>query len=336
METEGLGWSVEQLLQMHLGFAPARVLTTALELDVFSHLAAGKTSAGEVAQAAGATERGTRMVLDALAGIGLLGKNGKGYELTEVAEQFLVRGSPAYLGDFLTLDRIWKSWSGLTETVRTGKPYSCVECQEEAEKFFPKLIRGLHVVNAEPARLTAEALHVGTRRRGLRVLDVACGSGVWGIAIAQADPEARVTAQDFPAVLEVTRQFLKRHGVENRYSFLPGNLKETDFGEARFDLATLGHIVHTEGERSSRDLFRRVFRALRSGGEIAIADMIPNDERTGPAFPLIFALNMLVNTEAGDTFTFAEYERWLKGAGFTRVEAVDIHSHSPLIVGHKE
>src|SRR5438105_2972844 len=88
--------------------------------------------------------------------------------------------------------------------------------------FFSHLARGLHVVNAEPARLTAEALGAGRLRRGLRVLDIACGSGIWGIAIAEADPEARVTAQDFEGVLEHTRSYLKRHGVEQRYDFLPG------------------------------------------------------------------------------------------------------------------
>jgi ubiquinone/menaquinone biosynthesis C-methylase UbiE len=306
-----------------------------LELDVFAHVADGKRTAKAVSETAGASERGTRMILDALAGMGLLIKHGERYALAEPARRYFLRGKPDYMGEFINMSQISESWSHLTEIVRTGKPHAAVEQQAMAEEFFPKLIRGLHVVNTEPARRTAEALGVDARGGGLRVLDVACGSGIWGIAIAEADPHAHITANDFPGVLEVTREFLKRHGVKDRYDFLPGDLKEVEFGESRFDIALLGNIVHSEGERSSRNLLGRVFRALRHGGRVAIVDMIPNDSRTGPMFPLIFALNMLANTESGDTYTLAEYRQWLTEAGFARVSTADIGSHSPLIIGHK-
>jgi ubiquinone/menaquinone biosynthesis C-methylase UbiE len=332
---EAAPWGVEQLIQMHLGFAPARILQTAAELDVFSGIAAGRITVAQLSEAAGATERGLRMVLDALVGMQMLVKFGNSYGLTEMARRFLVRGSEDYLGDFLAMNDLWESWNRLTEVVRTGRPSWAVERKQAAEEFFPRLVRGLHVIHREPARRAAEALGAGRRRNGLRVLDVACGSGIWGIAIAEADPEARVTAQDFPGVLPVTREYVERHHLTGRFDFQAGDLKDADYGEARYDLAILANIVHSEGERSSRDLFRRVFRALRPGGRVAIADMIPNDDRTGPVFQLIFALNMLVNSEFGDTYTLAEYHRWLREAGFTRMDTADIGSHSPLVVGHK-
>src|SRR5947209_20423306 len=104
----------------------------------------------------------------------------------------------------------------------------------------------------------------------MSVIDIACGSGIWGIAVAEADKEARITAQDFPGLFETTRAYLKRHGVEDRYDFLPGDLKEVDFGENRYDLALLGNIVHSEGEASSQDLFKRLYRALKPGGRMVI------------------------------------------------------------------
>src|SRR5438270_16109 len=137
-------------------------------------------------------------------------------------------------------------------------------------------------------------------------------------------------------LLETTRGYLKRHGVEDRYDFLPGDLKEIDFGEDRYDLALLGNIVHSEGEESSRDLFKRLYGALKAGGRIVIIDMIPNNERTGPPFPLFFALNMLVNTEKGSTYTLADYTEWLNAAGCKRVATADIQSHSPIIIGYKD
>jgi ubiquinone/menaquinone biosynthesis C-methylase UbiE len=326
----------EQLLQMGMSYNAARTLTAGLQLGVFSHLAAGHATAAEVARSAAASERGMRMLLDALTALGLLTKGGGRYRLTPAAERYLVRENPDYLGAFLEDDSLWHSWGHLTEAVRTGRPPRAVERQTEAERFFPLLVRSLHVMNREPARRAAQALGAGTARRGLRVLDVACGSGVWGIAVAEADPEAHVTFQDFPGVLEHTRGYARRHGVEPRSDFLPGDLKKVDFGEGRFDVALLGNIAHSEGERSSRDLFRRLHRALRPQGRLVVIDLLPNEQRTGPPQPVLFALNMLVNTEAGDTYTLAEYTAWLTEAGFSRVETADIGSHSPLVVGVRD
>lgn len=330
------GMGPEQLLQMSLSFAPSRVLSSALQLDVFSHIAAGHQTAAEIARAESASERGLTMLLDALSALQLLIKSADRYQLTPVAENFLVRSSPSYLGSMMENDHIWNAWGKLTEVIRTGKPALVIEEQAKAEEFFPMLVRSLHIMNTEPARRLAEALGAGASHRGLHVVDIACGSGIWGIAIAEADKEARITAQDFPGVFNVTREYIRRHNVEDRFDFLPGDLKEVDFGLERYDLALLGNIVHSEGERSSRDLFRRLHQSLRPAGRIVIIDMIPNDERTGPPFALLFAINMLVNTEQGSTFTLSEYSDWLKAAGFARVETADIGSHSPAIIGFKE
>ncbi|HEX3559534.1 MAG TPA: methyltransferase [Pyrinomonadaceae bacterium] len=325
---------LEQITQMNFSFAPACILTASLRLGLFSHMAAGRSTVADIARAAAASERGTRMLLDALAGFGLLSKSDERYELTPHARQYLVRESEDYAGGLAESWAMLEAWTHLDECVRTGRPVRRVEVQELAEEFFPKLVRTLHVVNREPARRTAAALGAGAE--GLRVLDVACGSGVWGIAFAEADPSARITAQDFPGVLPTTREYVQRHGLTERFDFLPGDLKEVDFGEAQYDVALLGNIVHSEGEASSRDLFRRLRRALRPGGRLVVIDMIPNDSRTAPPYPLIFAINMLINTETGDTYTLAEYSAWLREAGFARVEAADIGSHSPAVIGHRD
>ena len=327
---------LEQIMQMNFSFAPSCIMTASLRLNLFSHLAAGAGTVAEVARAADSSERGTRMLLDALAGFGLLTKSGERYELTPHARQYLVRESPDYAGGLAESGRAFEAWTHLDECVRTGRPLRRVETKEMAEEFFPMLVRTLHVVNREPARRTALALGAGTEGKGLRVLDVAAGSGVWGIAFAEADPEARVTAQDFPGVLPTTREYVRRHGLEERFDFLAGDLKEVDFGESQYDMALLGNIVHSEGEESSRELFRRLRRALRPGGRVVVIDMLPNDARTGPPYQLIFALNMLVNTERGDTYTLAEYTRWLNEAGFPRVETADIGSHSPAVIGQRD
>ncbi|MCL4403026.1 MAG: methyltransferase domain-containing protein, partial [Acidobacteria bacterium] len=239
-------------MQLHLGFAPSRIISSALELGIFSQLANGGMTAAETARACRATERGTRMLLDSLVGLELLAKSGENYILTPPAAQYLNPESPDFIGELLSLERLWQSWSRLTEVVRSGRVEHPVEDQREAEAFFPHLIRGLHVANREPARRTAETLGAGLTRRALRVLDVACGSGIWGIAVAEADSQARVMAQDFPGVLDETRKYVKRHGLEERFEYLPGNLKQVQYGEGRYDIALLGNIVHSAGEQSPR------------------------------------------------------------------------------------
>lgn len=225
------------LQQLAFSFAPSRVLTASVQLRVFSHIAAGNHTAVEVAKAAGASERGMAMLLDALTALELLTKKHGRYELSPIAANFLVRESPNYLGYMMEADQMWDAWTNLTEAVRTGKPHRMMHEQKAAEDFFPTLVRTLHITNREPAQRLAQALGIGAARKGIRAVDVGCGSGVWGIAIAEADPESRVTAQDFPGVLETTRQYVRQHGVEQRFDFLPGDLRQVDFGEGRYDLA---------------------------------------------------------------------------------------------------
>ena len=168
----------------------------------------------------------------------------------------------------------------------------------------------------------------------LKVLDIAAGSGVWGIGVAQKTPGARITAVDFPRVLDVTKLVCERHGLSERLTCIAGDVLQADYGTG-YDVAILGHILHSEGESRSKQLISKVFDALVPGGTVAIAEMIPNDDRLGPLFPLIFAVNMLVNTDDGDTFTFAEMSAWLRAAGFVNPRLLEVPSSSPLILATK-
>lgn len=320
-----LGWA----------FARSAALAAAVELRLFNHLASGPATAAEVAAAAGTSPRGTRMLLDALVALELLEREGGGYRLTPVAACYLVEGRPDYLGaSFQVLQEGDEDpWDHLADCVRSGRPWRAVDEDRAASSFFPRLVTGLHITYRDPARRTAAFLLENLGRRGPEVLDVGAGSGVWGIALAEADPEARVTALDFPAMLDVTRDYAGRHGLLERFAWLPGDLREVELGTARFDVAILGNIAHSAGEAATRGLLRRLHEALRPGGLVAIADMVPADDRRGPPYPLLFALNMLLHTEQGDVFTTAQYREWFAAAGFAETRTADIGSHSPLVVG---
>src|SRR5262249_44633973 len=153
---------------------------------------------------------------------------------------------------------------------------------------------------------------------------------VWGIVLATHFPEARVTAVDFPAVLETTKQTAEKHGVADRFRFSPGELLTADFG-VNYDVAVLGYIFHSEGGKRSRQLLARVFNSLAPGGTIAIAEWLVNESRTAPPRSLMFAVNMLVHTNEGDTFSFEEISRWSSETGFRDAHLLNAPGISPLI-----
>ena len=314
----------QAILSLHFAMMPSRALAAAVQCDLFSALASAPAGVAALAHATGCDRRGLRMLLDAMAALGFLTKQEGVYDLAPQARRYLVRGAPDYVGAILETDDIWDAWTGLPQTVRSGRPTQTVDRVERAERFFPTLIRSLHVMNRAPAERLAAALSLPD---DARVLDVAAGSAVWSIACAERHRSLRVIAHDFPRVLTETRGFVGRHGLSGRYDYLAGDLKSVDFGQGAFDLALLGNIVHSEGAESSRALFVRLHAALRRGGQIAIIDFLPEPDRTGPPQAVLFALNMLVATVAGDTFTLAEYTGWLEAAGFAEVRTVDIGAH---------
>lgn len=331
------GPTPERIMQLAFGFAPGQAVTTALDLRLFTHVAEGNTTREALERATGASSRGLGMLLNALVGLGFLTRQGSGeaaqYGLTPEADAFLVEGRPGYHGEIVRLHvyQMSERWAKLTECVRSGEPIVAVDDPAEGVAVWERLVDALFPVGyAAAANLGRELRRL--HPNGLRLLDVAAGSGVWGIAVARENSAARVVAFDLPQTLEHTRRWVAQCEVGDRYDFKAGDVRRDDLGEAAFDAAILGHICHSEGAENTQRLLAKVARALKPGGTIAIADMIPDEDRSGPIFPLLFALNMLVHTTEGDTFTFAEYSQWLREAGFRDPRPLEGPSASPLVL----
>jgi ubiquinone/menaquinone biosynthesis C-methylase UbiE len=332
------GPTPERILEISWGYCPTHTLTSAVELSLFRHVAEGRNTLAALQAATGASRRGLPMLLDALVALRFLTREGTGEAATYAnapdVDRFLVEGRPGYLGGFLTFStrHLAQDWSQLTECVRTGRPMRRVENPEEAAAFWGELVDLLFPLNYATARCAAEEIRRLYPAGGVRVLDVAAGSGVWGITVAQADPQARIVPFDLPTTLPNTRRWAEQCGVADRFEFRAGDIRKESLGEGEFDAAILGHICHSEGAEHTRRLLAKTVRALKLGGTVVIADMIPADDRSGPAFPLLFALNMLVHTSEGDTFTFAQYAAWLKEAGFADPRTLEAPGHSPLVL----
>jgi ubiquinone/menaquinone biosynthesis C-methylase UbiE len=324
-------------MQLAWSYAPPLIMEAAIRHGVFDLLDAGAKTIGEVAAQSGASPRGIRAIMNALAGLQLLTKDADGrFGLSPDTAAFLVTGKPGYFGGMVkhTSTQLVPAWLHLTEIVRTGKSGMGVNQEGSGSEFFQEFVEDIFPMSYGAASRLAEVLDVAARTAPVSVLDLAAGSGVWSVALAQRSPQVRVTAVDWPGVLDVTRRVTARFGVAERYSFVAGDLATADFGQDH-DIATLGHILHSEGEPRSRALLRKTFDSLKPGGTIAIQEFLVDNERTSPSLALIFAVNMLVATDEGDTWSFDEIAGWLREAGFENARAVESPGPSPLILANR-
>jgi ubiquinone/menaquinone biosynthesis C-methylase UbiE len=327
----------ERLQQLGFAYAPPLIISAAVTNEVFDTLESGAKTVQEVGKETGASERGLRAVMNALVGLELLKKNRQEkYSLTPESAAFLISKKPGtHAGFFGTIaPQLISKWLRLTGIVREGRPAVAVNQETEGTEFFSQLVENIIPMSYPVAQKLGDHLKVAKTKNELRVLDLAAGSGIWGIALAQKSPRVRVAAVDWAGMIPTTKRITEKFGVGDRFEFIGGDLLETNFGNG-YDIATLGHILHSEGEDRSRQLLKKTFRALKSGGTIAIAEWLVNDDRTEPLPSLMFAVQMLVNTEKGDTFSFHEIKSWLEDAGFRKVRKLGVPGPSPLILATK-
>ena len=327
----------ERIMQLMWGYAPPLILEAAIRHRVFDVLDNGAKTVEEVEDETGASARGLTAVMNALVGLEFLTKDALGrYALTSESAAFLVSTKPTFQGGMILhcSEQLIPKWLRLNEIVATGRPVEAVNQERLGGDFFHKFVADIFPMSFGAAQKFASVLDLDGSGQPLNVLDLAAGSGVWGIAMAQRSQRVRVTAVDWPEVIPITRKTVARFGLMKRFQFVAGDLLAADFG-GNYAVATLGHILHSEGEERSRALLRRTFDALASGGTVAVAEFLVNDERTQPLVGLLFAVNMLVNTDCGDTYSFREISSWLGEAGFVNTRTLEAPGPSPLILATK-
>jgi SAM-dependent methyltransferase len=325
----------ERIMQFAWGYVPPLVLEAAIRHRIFDVLDSGAKTVKEVQKETGASERGLNAIMNVLVGLNLLEKDDQQrYSLTPESAAFLVSTKPGFQGGLIRhcSEHLIPKWLHLNEIVGTGKPVASVNQQTTGSDFFQKFVNDIFPMSYPAAQVLAQNLNLNAGET--RVLDLAAGSGVWGITLAQSSDRVHVTALDWPEVLPVTRNTVARFGLSDRFSYIEGDLLNADFG-SNYNVAILGHILHSEGETRSRELLAKTFRALAPGGTIAIAEFLVNADRRGPVNGLFFAVNMLVNTDDGGTYSFEEISGWLAEAGFVNAHMIESPGPSPLIVANK-
>lgn len=327
----------ERIMQFAWGYVPPLVLEAAIRHRIFDLLDGGPKTVSEIQKETGASERGLSAIMNVLVGLEFLAKDKQGYfSLTPESATFLVSTKPSFQGGFLRhgSEQLIPKWLHLNKIVKTGEPAAAVNKEEAGGDFFQQFVNDIFPLSYPAAQALSRHYNAHAAAPAVRVLDLAAGSGVWGIAMAQGSEKVRVTAVDWPEVIPVTRKTVARFGLADRFSYVEGDLLQADFGSGH-NLATLGHILHSEGRERSQALLKKTFQALAPGGTISIAEFLVNADRTGPLNALFFAVNMLVNTESGDTYSFEEISSWLKAAGFTDARTLDAPGPSPLVLATK-
>lgn len=303
-------------------FHRTEALRAAIELDLFSQVAAGRQTAAELGEACQAAPRGVRILADSLTAFGFLHKHDDRYELTADSRVFLDRASPAYVGEavrFLLVPEMRESFQQLTQAVRRGGTALSDEGTVSHDNpIWVEFARAMAPLMRMPAQLLA-GLVGGDAGQPLRVLDVAAGHGLFGITVADRFPKAHITALDWPNVLTVAAENASRAGVADRYALRPGSAFDVDWG-GPYDLVLLTNFLHHFDLPTCDLLATRAYAALALGGRALTLDFIPEPDRVTPPSTASFALVMLATTACGDAYTFPEYQSLFSRAGFHRSE----------------
>jgi protein-L-isoaspartate O-methyltransferase len=315
----------EYLLGLSRNFMESRVLLSAAELDVFTHLADHPQTAAELALAIKAEERGVRTLMDALVSMGVVEKDNEVYSITDsVASLLSSHAEKSILPMIHHASHMWNSWSRLTTVVRPNPELNETMAPDGLQAF----IGAMHVI-ASPQ---ADRIIRDINPRGAKnLLDIGGASGTYTIAFLKASPQLKATIFDRPKVIEMARKRLSEYGLLDRVTLVPGDFY-ADALPKGYDLAFLSAIIHQNSRIQNVDLYRKAYTALDSGGRLVIRDHVMSEDHTQPKSGALFAINMLVGTEGGGTYSFSEIHEDLEVAGFVRIAQLQSDSNMSGLV----
>ena len=312
-------WTADDLLSLGRSYQAAAVFAAAADLDLFDALACGALQAKELARKLRCDLRGLIILLDALVALRLLTKRGGRYSLPAGAAAFLTSdGSRSILAMAQHQANCLRNWAQLARIVKTGQPANRTPSVRGTAGDAAAFIGAMHNVSAPVAD---QVIHAIKPLRFHHLLDIGGASGTWTIAFLRACPSAKATLFDLPHVIPMARRRLAAAGLDRRVKLVAGDFM-ADALPGGADLAWVSAILHQNSRAQNRRLFANVFQALVPGGRIAIRDILMDATRTRPVAGALFAVNMLVATEGGGTFTFEELRKDLKTAGFVEAAAV--------------
>ncbi len=321
----------EQIRGMAVTFQTARVLLTACELGIFTVLGDKTLTSAAVAKTIGADARSTDRLMNALCAMGLLSKKNDLFSNTPASAQYLVRERPDYLAGLMHTVHLWDTWSTLTDAVRRGTSVVRRDTGKQSDRQTTAFIAAMHDRAAVQASKITSLVDLSDVTR---VLDVGGGSAVYSMAFVRARPGITATVFDLPSVVPLTRSYIEKEGLSARVNVVAGDYLRDTFGTG-FDLVFLSAIVHSNSNDQNTLLIGKCAHALRPGGRVVVQDFVMDEDRVHPEHGALFALNMLVGTDAGDTFTEREIRDWMNAAGLADIIRQETPFGTTQIIGRK-
>jgi predicted O-methyltransferase YrrM len=324
------------LQEMAHGFRQAQILLTCVELGVFEALDGRRATVAEVASAVGADVRGMTLLLNAAAALGLLEKREGRLANTALAKACLTPGGAGAMVRSLRLESaFYRRWGHLAEAVRTGQRPEENRRDEQPDDWVRTFVYALYDMARPMAPFVAEALAL-PEDRPMRVLDVGGGHGAYSLALARRYPRLTATVFELPRVVPVAHEIIAHAGLEDRVSVQAGDFRQVGLGHG-YDVALVFGVLNGEPPQERPALIRKVHAALVPGGEIVLRDYVLDPDRAGPPEAAIFALQMLLTTEAGGLDTSDDWARWLAEAGFAHPHtvALPVPASTTLTVARK-
>jgi SAM-dependent methyltransferase len=314
-------------------FMKSRVILSAAELDFFSKLDDNFLSAKELAELLGIDERATTRVLDCLVTYDLLEKKTRRYRTTAKGSHLSSLNPESVLPMIKHMNAIWKNWSRLTDVIlKGGNPYLEPVVDSESKEDRNAFIGAMHVAARRISLKIADAYNLNAFKK---LLDIGGGSGAYTIAFLKKNPQLKAVIFDLKGVIPIAKEKVGENNFMDRVNFVAGDFYLDDLPSG-CDIALLSAIIHQNSPQQNVELYQKIFHALDSGGTLIIRDHIMDESRTDPPAGALFALNMLVNTQAGDTYTFREVKDTLKSAGFVEVNLVISGKEMDCIVEAKK
>jgi ubiquinone/menaquinone biosynthesis C-methylase UbiE len=325
--------SATPLLDLNFGFARSRVLDTALELRLFTHIAQGISTCSALTARVNCDDQSLQRLLDALVGLELLQCKHSAYSLSPLAMAYLVEGQPGYIGSHLrAVMEQWDTWSELTQVMRSGRKRLSQDWgSSQGRGHNPGMFGQVFSLTFPVAWQVANQFEQPLQGR---VLDLFAGSGAWGIAMALRHPQVQIVSRDEPALLETVRERVHQFDLEDRFIFKTAEVGGNSFEAQSFSLIIVSHACRFLGAHQSQELLKECHRLLQPGGKLLLVDVMANNERTGPPTALVIQLSLFLNTQEGDIFTTAQFHTWLKAAGFGDVKDQRI-GHIPFLLASR-
>jgi SAM-dependent methyltransferase len=316
----------EELRVLLNAFQRSRIILTALELNIFSHIEAEGSTSEDVAAKINSNPRATDRLMSALCALGLLEKKQQSYFHTAFSASRLDRSSDLFLHGLFHHIRSWESWSHLTAAVKTGKNPALRHFHDSKGGWTEAFIAAMHERAMPQAQQLAELF---SNKDISCFLDVGGGSGAYTIALLKKFPQARACIFDLPGVVPIARKYIEKEGLLQRTDFIEGDYNRDDFGKD-YDLIFMSAIIHINAPGQNQKLIKKAAAALTPGGMLAIQDHVMAEDRTEPLPGALFSLHMLVSTECGDTYTENELRTWMHQVGLQDFQRKETRNNALL------